>query len=297
VTDAPPMTDAADIARALGGKRLSAGRYLCRCPVPSHGQGRGDRNPSLSVTNGARTLLFKCFAGCNVLDVLDALRRRGLLEDRRAERRDGQPAPIVPVVHDPDPAALQIWLAAAPATGSVVEDYLRHRGITLPLPPTLRCGSQLHLDCSPMPMMVAAAQRADGKVVAVQITLLSPAANKAPVATPRVTIGALGLGAVRLGKAGDVLGLAEGVETALAAMQMTGVPTWACLGAGRMHRVVIPDHVWELHLFGDNDDPGRAALERVARAQRHRRVILRLPPESCKDYNDFLMVRAGKVAA
>jgi hypothetical protein len=148
-----------------------------------------------------------------------------------------------------------------------------------------------------MPAMVAAVQRPDGKVVAVQTTLLTAAGTKAAVATPRITTGALGAGAVRLGKAGDLLGLAEGTETALAAMQMGNVPVWACMGASRMHCVVIPDHVRELHLFGDNDDPGRAAVERTAHVhQQHRRVVLRFPPEGCKDWND-LVLRDGRSAA
>jgi phage/plasmid primase-like uncharacterized protein len=105
---------------------------------------------------------------------------------------------------------------------------------------------------------------------------------------PRKTTGALGLGAVRLGPAGDMLGIAEGIESALSAQQLSGVPCWACIGAGRMHRVAIPDTVRELHIFADNDDPGRAAAERTAHAHRHRRVVLRFPPEGCKDWNDVL---------
>jgi putative DNA primase/helicase len=107
------------------------------------------------------------------------------------------------------------------------------------------------------------------------------------VAVPRIAIGALGAGAVRFGKPEDVLGLAEGIETALSAQQLTGIPTWACLGASRMHRVAIPDHVRELHLFGDNDDAGRDAVQRAAYENRERRVLLRFPPENYKDWNDF----------
>jgi hypothetical protein len=290
------MTDATDIARALGGKSLSPGSFLCHCPVPEHGKGRGDRNPSLIVENGTCAVLFKCFAGCAVRDILDVLRRRGLIDDRRGERRDRQPAPVAPLSQDPDRVALKIWLAAAPVAGSVVESYLRHRGITWPPPPSLRCGTRQHLDHYPMPSMVAAVQRPDGKVVAVQSTLLTSAGRKACAALFRITIGALGGGAVRLGKASDVLGLAEGVETALSAMQMTNVPVWACLGAARMHRVEVPETVHELHLFGDNDDPGRCAVERTAHVQHDRRVVLRFPPQGCKDWNDFLALQAGRAA-
>jgi hypothetical protein len=54
-----------------------------------------------------------------------------------------------------------------------------------------------------------------------------------------------------------------------------------------MHRVAIPEHVHELHLFGDNDDAGRDAVKRAAYENRARRVVLRFPPENCKDWNDF----------
>ena len=72
------MDDAVDIARALGGRR-SGKRYICRCPVSSHGRGRGYRNPSLSICDGDRGLMVNCFAGCDPRDVLGVLRERGLI--------------------------------------------------------------------------------------------------------------------------------------------------------------------------------------------------------------------------
>jgi putative DNA primase/helicase len=239
-----------------------------------------------------------CYSGCDAHDVLDALRRRGLVpeESRWRPRRDFRAQQ--PMAHNPDPEALKIWVAASIATGSIVERlYLPSRGITLPVPPSVRCGSRFHLDRYAMPTMVAAVQRADGRVVAVQTTLLSPAGKKATVSTARITTGALGAGAVRLAKATGVLGLAEGIETALSAMQLTGVPPWACLWASRMHRVEVPDGVHELDIFADNDQPGHAAAERTAQEHRHRRVVLRFPPETYKDWNDWLMAQAGSAAA
>jgi hypothetical protein len=282
------MTDAATIARALGGKSTSIG-FMCRCPVPSHGNGKGDRNPSLLVKDGDRAPLFKCFAGCDVRDVLAELRARGLLDGAgipaACARRLPEPAPQ----HIPDPDAIALWGSAAPAGGSIVERYLRARGITIELPPSLRCGGGCYLDRFELPAMVAAVQAPDRRTIAVQTTLIDPRGDrKAQVRLPRKTTGALRAGAVRLGPAGDVLGLAEGVETALSAMQITGVPVWACLGSFRMCRVAVPDAVQELHLFGDNDDPGRDAVERAAHAHRHRRVVIHFPPDQCPDWNDVL---------
>jgi putative DNA primase/helicase len=182
---------------------------------------------------------------------------------------------------------------ASPAERTIVQLYLRARGITIAPPPSLRCaGGGYHLT-DPVTAMVAAVQAPDRRTIAVQVTRLDPGGErKAQVLVPRRTYGALGDGAVRLAAAGDVLGIAEGVESALSAMQLSGVPTWACLGAGRMHRVAVPDGVRELHVFTDNDGPGRDAGERTANVHlHHRRVVLRRPPDHLNDWNDFLRAK------
>jgi hypothetical protein len=143
-----------------------------------------------------------------------------------------------------------------------------------------------------MPALVAAVSGPDRHVTGVQLTYLRASdGQKAPVATPRMTLGVLAEGAVRLAAATEILGLAEGVEDGLSAIALAKVPTWACIGAGRMHRVSVPEEVTELHLFVDDDEPGRAAAERTA--ARHtaegRRVVLRLPPLGFKDWNDVAM--------
>jgi putative DNA primase/helicase len=67
------MSHAATIAHALDGKRTSSG-FLCRCPAPGHGRGRGDLHPSLSVADGNTRLVVHCLAGCDPGDVLEELR-------------------------------------------------------------------------------------------------------------------------------------------------------------------------------------------------------------------------------
>ena len=59
--------------RTVTGKTIVAGGDTS-CPVPGHGEGRGDKDPSLSVTMGydGRVLLH-CKAGCAIDDVLAAL--------------------------------------------------------------------------------------------------------------------------------------------------------------------------------------------------------------------------------
>jgi hypothetical protein len=73
---------AEQIAKALGNARKVNGSWLASCPLPTHGQGNGDKNPSLSITDGADSKpLFKCHGGCDQHDVFQAIRDYGLLPD------------------------------------------------------------------------------------------------------------------------------------------------------------------------------------------------------------------------
>jgi putative DNA primase/helicase len=286
------MTDAAGIARWLRGRSCTDG-FLCRCPVPSHGKGRGDRTPSLLISNGDTAVLFKCFAGCDPQDILAELRRRGVVDGPRDDRyRDRVPTDAAPE-HKPNPEALELWRNAGSISGTAVAKFLGARGLVIDAPPSLRATMVLHLGRYPLPAMIAAVQAPDRRIIAVQKTLIDPRGDrKAQVHIPRMTIGALGWGAIRLGAATTTLGLAEGTEKGLAAMQLFGVPCWSSLGAARMHRVWVPDQVSELHVFLDNDEAGRTAAVRTTSAHRYRRVILRFPPEQFKDWDEVTQANA-----
>jgi hypothetical protein len=72
-----------EIAKALGNAKKVSNGWLASCPVTSHGQGNGDRNPSLSVTEGEDGKpLFFCHGGCNQEEVFNAVRDYGLLPDK-----------------------------------------------------------------------------------------------------------------------------------------------------------------------------------------------------------------------
>ena len=72
--------DAKLIAAALGRARPAAnGHWLASCPVLDHGQGNGDKNPSLSIVDEDGKLLMKCHGGCSQHDVWSAVRDLGLL--------------------------------------------------------------------------------------------------------------------------------------------------------------------------------------------------------------------------
>lgn len=67
------MLTAAQLAKALGGKRVGA-RYMARCPA------HADRTPSLSIQDGTQATVFHCHAGCTQENVLKALHKIGLRE-------------------------------------------------------------------------------------------------------------------------------------------------------------------------------------------------------------------------
>jgi len=78
---------AEQIAKALGNAKRVGKGWLASCPLPTHGQGHGDKNPSLSISDGEDGKpLFKCHSGCDQHQLFHAIRDYGLLPD--IEKRD-----------------------------------------------------------------------------------------------------------------------------------------------------------------------------------------------------------------
>lgn len=279
------------IVEALGG-RWQESRGMCRCPA------HDDRTPSLSVRAGDRRLLFHCFAGCAIGSVMVALRALGLFAPRPAASTAGTGSPA-----DPDRVArnraARLWAAARPLAGSPAEAYLAGRGLAAETP-ALRFHA--HVPCGRgvkavgRPAMLAAVRDATG-LVAVQRTFLDlDPPRLAAMTGPRRGLGRLGRGAVRLMMpAGGILGLAEGIETAIAASQLSAIACWATLGSARFGDVAIPDGVERLILFLDNDRGGRRA-EQLARAAHGGRVLLepRYAWPAGADWNDVLRARRAR---
>ena len=71
--------DTETIAKALGNAKKVNGNWLASCPVPGHGRGNGDKNPSLSIKEDNGKYLFHCHGGCDQHSVFDAVRERNLL--------------------------------------------------------------------------------------------------------------------------------------------------------------------------------------------------------------------------
>ena len=277
------------IVEALGGT-WSRSKGMCCCP--SH----ADRTPSLSITLGSRAILVHCFAGCSNEAVMQGLARLGV---RISDLFDGAGGVVTsePREELADRNALRLWREASILAGTPAERYLAGRGITVSSP-DLRFHPRMPLGPKGavrfLPALVAAV-RNDAGILALHRTFLDPDSDRlARFDQPKRALGRLGSGAVRLAfPRGGRLGLAEGGESALSAMQLFGIPCWATLGNERFGLVTIPESVRELHLFVDNDAGGRLAEERAleAHSREGRRIISRPPPWLGDDWNDELILR------
>jgi len=95
--------------------------------------------------------------------------------------------------------------------------------------------------------------------------------------------------AVRLSEAGEVCGIAEGIETALAAQAKFGVPCHAALTAGFLAKWQPPEGVSKVIVFGDADGNyhGQASAYTLAhRLSRKLQVEVRIPGQFGTDWAD-----------
>ncbi len=291
---------AQDIVRALGGKWDNHKQHgFVSCPCHS------DRTPSLKIQDGpGGDVILHCFAGCDWKDIKDALRQKGLLPPLN-EPREQKARSTAPVIGDAVDAgvinadensrieaARQIWRSTLPALGTAVETYLRGRGITAPIPPSIRYAPGLrHAPTGlTLPTMVAAVQGPDRQITGIHRTFLrADGRGKVPFTRPKMMLGRCAQGAVRLAKAGPKLAVGEGIESCLSAMQATDTPAWAALSTSGLKAVILPDNVREVVILADGDDAGESAAQQAAERflTQGREVRIARPPTG-KDFNDLL---------
>ena len=183
--------------------------------------------------------------------------------------------------------------------------YDRRVGL-MSFPPCLRTvyNVRYQSDCPSFhPAMIAMVTGPDGAPSTLHRTYLTDDGRKAPVIEPRRLMpGNVSKGAaIRLAPAGDVLGIAEGIETALSASALFGVPCWAAVNAGMLAAWQPPSEAKRIIIFGDNDSnyAGQAAAYALARRLGigcMRVVDVQIPAEVGTDWNNVHQLRRQELA-
>ncbi|MCK9540849.1 MAG: CHC2 zinc finger domain-containing protein [Novosphingobium sp.] len=284
-----------DVAARIVSLKAAGGEWKACCPF------HADRSPSFTIFDGGRR--FKCF-GCGLSgDVLDFVQRAHGVNLPEAARMLGAgevpkiALPCVPLANADAAASrvrvISIWESTVPAAGSLAESYLGFRGIVPPFPPDIRfarlsCGSR-----GQMPCLVAAVRDVAGDVTGIQrIFLRDDGLGKADMPKPKLSLGAVKGGAIRLGDldGSDSVTVCEGPEDGLSLLAMEAGPVWAAAGATFLPHMQFPPEVRSIVIGADNDPAGAQAADNAAHAFAERGLTVRIirPLPGFKDFNDEL---------
>jgi len=190
------------------------------------------------------------------------------------------------------PRCQWLWNRSQRAEGTLVEAYLRSRGLPGPIPPDVH-----FLSLYNKPRMIVAICDVEGKLQGVQITTLRDSGHgREQTDDARRTIGSFLTGAVQLLQPRNgVLCIAEGVETALSVIA-GGMHCWATLSAVNLKAVTLPTDVRTLIICADNDPAGLKYAEEAARRFRADGLDVHITaaPLSHRgaDFNDIAMAVA-----
>lgn len=280
-----------------------------------------ERSPSMQVSDAKGA--FYCF-GCGatgdiiryVMQVegcgfMDALRWLGGADlppvdpAKRAQAADEEAGLRRAAIAD----AQLIWDRSVNPYGTPAECYLREvRGISMRLPLSVRFGvvptgrDDEGRWKQPYPAAVFACRDRSGVVVGVQRVFLTDdgsakrwgKASKLSLGRPRGSVVLLSEGAA------DEWIITEGPEDGLSlAQELPGRTVGVALGTAMMPAIDYPPTVRTVTIAGQNDAPGRAAVEkaRAALVERGLAVRLMFPADGFKDFNDQLRGIASGVEA
>jgi putative DNA primase/helicase len=278
-----------------------------RCPLPGH----DDEHPSFRWDSGKECFFCTCGSG-DALDLIQAIEGVDFPEavKRVAEilglRGNGRGrATATPADAPPERETKPKGWAACASTWSDAHDlddpaaapgraYLEVRGLKtdFPLPEALRLHPRLAYregeTTGIFPAILGRVVDVAGEPIGLQRIWLAPdGSGKAPLPDglpAKKALGALAGGAVRLDvpRPGEPLVVAEGLETALAVRQATGLATWAAVSASVMAALVVPADVAEVVIAADLDrsKAGEEAARKLAArlTAEGRTVRVALPP-------------------
>lgn len=260
-----------------------------------------DRSPSFTIfSSGQRFYCFGCGAGGDVLDYVRRIHSVGVIE--AAEMLDGGtvasveielPSPLLKDVSQIEKARA-LWHRATPVQGTLADTYLRSRGLRLPIPNSIRFTSLRYGKAGPEhPVLLAAITSVNGQVVGIQRTYLNATGTgKASVPKPKLSLGMVSGGAIRLAPSARALIVCEGLEDGLTLQQELCQPVWVAAGASMLPAMLFPEDVRFVAIGGDADDAGRTSSRKAGEAftARGLEATTFFPSKPYKDFNDQLRV-------
>jgi len=236
---------------------------------------------------------------CGLIDFVDVVEEaRSFLSLPHPEpapatkKRPGTPAPS-----GSSEAARRLISMSQPISGTLVEAYLRNRGITalhgtgsIRFHPRCYYRPDDHGPTETWPAMIAAVTDLRGTITGAHRTWLAPdGSDKAPIDTQRKAMGDLLGHAVRFGNAGEVMAAGEGIETILSARQaLPHMAMAAALSAAHLAAILFPNDLRRLYIVRDNDPAGDGARDSlVERANAAGIEVIVLSPV-LEDFNEDL---------
>jgi hypothetical protein len=275
-------------AQAAARLNLTLGRdhvWRGRCPACGYGK------PTLAIKATADRITICCAACGGIPKIASIL---GLSADLIAAPKSNASKAA---------SAVDTWHNAERASGTLVERYLRGRGITLGLPSCIRFIEYQRnwVDGCRYAAMISLVQRVPDQEDATPRTAGAMAVpsgahftflerdgsnvQKANTDASKLTLGQLRHGGVWLSPVeaiGHQLAVAEGIET--------GLPTVAALSAAGMKAIRWPRQVRRLWIAADNDPVGlEAANKLLGRAlAAGLEVSIKVPAKGLNDFNDVL---------
>lgn len=167
-------------------------------------------------------------------------------------------------------AARRLIAMSRPIGGTLVETYLRHRGITIlhgtgSLRFHQRCYYRPddHCPTEIWPAMIAAVTNLRDRITGAHRTWLAPdGSGKAPIDLQRKAMGDLLGHAVRFGRGREVMAAGEGIESVLSAREiLPDMASCAALSAAHLAAILFPDTLRRLYIVRDNDPAGDGARD------------------------------------
>lgn len=297
--------DLRSIARALGGEVQNR-----QVLAPGPGHSRRDRSLSFRLSDDGGFRVHS-HAGDDWRTCRDYVAERlGLPADFwRTHAEDTRRSVSTFISHEPGAEpdyaariarARAIWDDGRDPVGTIVETYLKDRGLDLPerasdvirFHPQTPWRDDATGEVIRVPAVLAAMREVQGdELTAVHRTRLGPDGTK----LGRKMLGIAAGAAIKV-DADDMvtLGLhvAEGVETALAGRQLGLGPVWALASAGAMATLPVLPGIETLTLLAENDPASARAVEACAsRWHGAGREVIVIEPMTGSDLNDALMSR------